>query len=143
MWNISRENNRRPQVHMPAHLNTEVYTASQILNLTFPLEMLEERSWSRSLHKCHRRAPRSRSWSRASHSPRRKWATNQSHRGKDRQPKSWADRISNDEQEEMDFSNVEWSNSDTEQQESKLVEVKCTRRVQNSVRLQTRGKYPP
>ena len=53
-----------------------------------------------------------------------------------------------DEQEEMDFSKeVEWPESDTEQQESKLVEVsektkkfleeKCTRRVQNSVRLQT------
>ena len=59
-----------------------------------------------------------------------------------------------DEQEEMDFSKeVEWPESDTEQQESKLVEVsektkkfleeKCTRRVQNSVRLQTRGKYSP
>ena len=53
----------------------------------------------------------------------------------------------------MDFSKeVEWPDSNTEQQESKLVEVsektkkfleeKCTRRVQNSVRLQTRGKYP-
>ena len=36
--------------------------------------------------------------------------------------------MSDNEQEEMDF--------------SKEVEKKCTRRVQNSVRLQTRGKYP-
>ena len=60
--------------------------------------------------------------------------------------------MSDDEQEEMDFSKeVEWRDSDTEQQESKLVEVsektkkfleeKCTRRVQNGVRLQTRRKY--
>ena len=61
--------------------------------------------------------------------------------------------MSDDEQEEMDFSKeAEWPDSDTEQQKSKLVEVsgktkklleeKCTWRVQNSVRLQTRGKYP-
>ena len=54
-----------------------------------------------------------------------------------------------DEQEEMDFSKeVEWPDFDTEQQESKLVEVsektkklleeKCTLRVQSSVRLLTR-----
>ena len=61
--------------------------------------------------------------------------------------------MSNDEQEEMDFSKeVEWPDSDTEQQEwilvevsektKKLLEEKCTWRVQNSVRLQTQGKYP-
>ena len=113
----------------------------------------KERSRSRSFHKRRRQATQSRCQSRGSHSPRQKRATNQSPHGKDRQPKNWADRMSDDEQEEMDFSKeVEWPDSDTEQQESKLVEVsektkklleeKCTQRVQDSVTFQTRGKYP-
>ena len=78
---------------------------------------------------------------------------NQSPRGKDREPRNWAEKMPDDKQEEMGFSKeVEWPDSDAEQQESKLVEVsektkklqeeKCTRKVQNSVRIQTRRKYP-
>ena len=101
MCNTSREKYRRPQVHVLAHLRAEI--ASLILNPTSSRRRWKkERSWSRSFHKHCRRATRSRYRSRGSHLPRQMRATSQSPCGKDRQPKNWADRMSEDEQEEMD-----------------------------------------
>ena len=107
-------------------------------------------------------ASRSRSRSRSSHRAGKGEAAPTSHgarskgkrpRSQGRSSRSWADRVSDDEDAPMDYSEVVFSDSEAEDQPNdKMVEVsektkkilqeKCTRRVLNRDRMQIRGHYP-
>ena len=115
----------------------------------------QRRRGNKPEHKRRRRARSesgtSRSRSRSPQPHRRKGKSPE--RGSRRPSRSWADRMSDSEEEEMDYTKgVDFSESETEDQPPvKLVEVsektkkflqdKCTRRVSNAERKELRGHY--